>query len=158
MRFPRTYILLVAVALMVFGGWYAALLNAGEKLTTETLEPLFTGLGFIAVLATLLYEQEKVAKRENQFLQQFAQRDKEHHELLLKMQVQVKATCHAARIAALTASIENDRAELEKFHLVGVSTTTGSGAMAAKRKAEIEGRLKANEHALRIAAEIAEFL
>jgi len=127
--------------------WLFTMLWPCGRFSTDTLEPLFTGLGFVAILATLVHERGQVAERDN-----------EHRELLHKMQVQIKATCHAARIAALTASIANDRAELDKFHLSGVSLASGSGLMATKRREEIERRLRASGESLRKAAEISEFL
>ncbi len=149
--FYRT-VTLAAILIIVL--WFFTVENNGFKFTPDTLEPLFTGLAFVAVLATFIHERQQARDKEN-----------EHQELLREMRAQiremraqVKATCHAARISALTAAIAVDRAELEKFNLTGVLMTSGSGLQAKNRMSEIEARLRGNEKGLRDAATLTEIM
>lgn len=143
----------VWAAILIIVLWLFTIENIDWKITPDTLEPLFTGLAFVAVLATFIHERQQARDKGN-----------EHQELLREMRTQiretraqVKATCHAAKISALTASIAVDRAELGQINLTGVVMNTGSAQQAQNRKSEIETRLRCNEKSLRDAATITEF-
>lgn len=136
---------IICATVIIFGAWLLTVIYNCPKITPETLEPLFTGLAFVAVLATFIHER-----------QQARAKDDEHQALLREMRAQVKATCRAARISALTAAIAVDRAELEKINVTGVLMSSGSGLTAQNRKSEIEARLHCNEKSLREAATITE--
>jgi hypothetical protein len=136
----------VWAAILIIVLWLFTIENIDWKITPDALEPLFTGLAFVAVFATFVHER-----------QQAREKDDEHQALLREMRAQVKATCHAARISALTAAIAVDRAELGQINLTGVVMNTGSAQQAQNRKSEIETRLRCNEKSLRDAATITEF-
>lgn len=147
----RSALLLIAI----FGLW--ALTLESRKITTESLGPLFTAFGFAALLITFDYEKKKDRAQAADDRAEAVKTERAHRELLTRMQVQIKATCHAARIAALTACIENDRAELETIKVSGV-LATGSGEAAATRAQEIGTRMRRSKEELRKATEITEFL
>lgn len=142
----------------VFALWLCVLIySSDKKINVEALEPLFTGLGFVIVTFTLVHERAKDSAENEERKTDQKKREQEHRELMHRMQVQIKATCHAARIAALTSAIDSDCRTLERSNTTGVASDTGSGLMATKRVKEIRDRLRRNEKAILDASEISEF-
>lgn len=100
---------------------WALCVTGNLSLTMDDLSALFTGLGFVGVVAAFLHERE-----------QSEDANLEHAELIRALQGQSKATLHAARIAALTARLEYVETRLRGFNITG-----GTVGDAAERRREI---------------------
>jgi hypothetical protein len=144
--------LFVTTACILFM-WCRSIPGYGIGYKTEDLEPLFTGLGFIAVMLTLNHEREQGLNSERENQQQNLDAAKRHHEQLANLQAQIAATLSIAQLTAIPAAMEHAREELKKFNLSGVSLGSGSGAMAMKRKQKIELQLQTYERMLERAIE-----
>jgi hypothetical protein len=142
MKYPA--VILVVGSLLVAIAWIAACLK-WIPFDMEQMSTLFTGLGFVGVIAAFLHER-----------QQAAEADREHLQLLAAMRSQSKNICHGARVNAMAATLNWSREELAHINLVNVDMTTGSGATQARRLDSLRSNIRQLEEQLEKASTITE--
>jgi hypothetical protein len=93
---------------------------------TEHLEPLFTGLGFVAILATLIHERSKTVAAE-----------REHAEVLAEMRRNTEMSTQANRIAVIVARISYLTARIDEANQSGM--TRGLSAFGPRAEPKWSG-------------------
>ena len=117
MKLPPSLIF-IGGGLVAVCSWYAALSSNLYGITVQQLAPLYTGLGFVGLVATFWHERRKSEGAEQ-----------EHSEMMNALRSQNKTICHAARVYAISARID----QLTNATKDGLKHRAGIGVNAEKR-------------------------
>jgi hypothetical protein len=133
--------ILLLGSLFVAASWLTACLK-WIPINMEQMNTLFTGFGFVGLVAAFLHERQQAADAES-----------EHVQLLAAMRSQSKNICHGARVSALAASLKWTQAELDKFNVGGLLSKN-----VEERRNDLRTRVRVIGVQLEKASEITELL